>query len=165
MSVSKIMMAMIVGCCVVGMTLAEPAAKPEQREQRQRQPAVEKQTNAEQGSFSGRVVQMTDEKIVVRNRMEKMTFRPLRPKVKAPEELAVGSFVKVEWAVAGKGKRIDKIEKMDRPNRPGAAVQGNKKGEGKGQGKGDKMQKRDGSGEGKGQGKGKCKDCPKAAKE
>ena len=105
-----------------------------------------------------------------------MTFRPLRPKVKAPEGLAAGDFVKVEWAVAGKGKRIDKIEKMERParrGRPAAEVSG--QGEGKGKGKGEMKRDQAQKGQGKGQGKGKgemkqkrdrsCEGCPKAQKD
>ena len=157
MSTSKILLPVIAGCCVASMALAEPPAKPAQRGKRQMKPAVEKQTDTEQGSFSGRVVQMDEKHIVVRNWQDKMTFRPLRPKVKAPEGLAVGDFVKVEWAVAGKGKRIDKIEKMERParrGRPAAEVSG--QGEGQGKGKGEMKRDQAKQGQGKGNAEGKC---------
>ena len=160
MSTSKIMMAVIVGCCVANMTLAEPPAKPAQQGKRQMKPAVEKETDAEQGSFAGRVVQMNEKRIVVRNWQEKMTFRPLRPKVKAPEDLAPGDFVKVEWAVAGKGKRINKIVKVERPvrrPRPAAEAQSAPKGEGKGKGEMKREQAKQGQGKGNAEGKGEMK--------
>ncbi len=115
------LLTLVAGCCLAGLTIAEPANQPAPRAPRaprERAPAVEKKADADQGTFMGRLVQLDEQGVVIQNRQGKMSFAPLGRKIKDAEGLEVGNRVKVTWALKGKVNRISAIEKIERPDRP-----------------------------------------------